>query len=236
MFETTPEVLFFDAGGTLFEVRGSVGEAYGRIAREQGLDVDLDALEGPFRAAFGAQGPLAFPGLHGSALEAAERAWWLRVVAAVFEGRMEGARLERTFDALYAHFRRGDAWRLFPDVVPTLERLAGAGVRLGIVSNFDSRLEEILVDLGISRHFERVVISSRAGAAKPDAAIFRTALSLFGIEPERAAHVGDTPAEDVAGARAAGVHGILLDRGGRHPDWRDGPRVTTLEALLPSLR
>jgi len=232
----TVEVIFFDAGGTLFEVRGSVGESYARIARAFRVAVDPTALEQEFNEAFRAQGPLAFPGVAGNHLEAAERAWWFQVVEAVFRERMEPPQLKAYFSSLYAHFRRAEAWHLFPDVRPALQRLRNAGYRLGIVSNFDSRLDQILVELGIARYFERVVVSSRAGAAKPDPAIFLSALAAFGVTPDHACHVGDTPREDIFGAKAAGVEGILLDRRGEYPDWSHGVCVTGLNDLARLLK
>jgi len=236
MTDRSRKVVFFDAGGTLFEVRGSVGELYDRIAREHGIAGDPTAIDLAFGAAVRAQGPLAFAGLQGAALEAAERAWWFQVVTAVFADRMGPTLLERYFDALYDYFRLAEAWRLFPDVRPALERLADAGFRLGIVSNFDSRLDQILAALEIERYFESVIVSSRAGVAKPDPAIFQTALVAFGLESRDAWHVGDTPHEDIAGAIAAGVRGILLDRGGRHRAWTHGVRVTSLDDLPAVLR
>jgi HAD superfamily hydrolase (TIGR01509 family) len=59
-----------------------------------------------------------------------------------------------------------------------------------------------------------VVTSAGAGARKPDPEIFRRALELAGCAPEEALHVGDTPEEDAAGARAAGITPLLIDRSG----------------------
>jgi putative hydrolase of the HAD superfamily len=62
------------------------------------------------------------------------------------------------------------------------------------------------------------VSSAVAGARKPDPAIFEPALELAGCAPEEALHVGDTREEDVAGARAAGIRPLLIDRGGADGD------------------
>jgi putative hydrolase of the HAD superfamily len=225
------QIVLFDAGGTLLELRGSVGEVYGALAREHGLSIDARDLDAAFAEAFRGQGPLAFGELAPPELDARERGWWFRVVEQVFHGRLSEAQLGLFFDALYELFRRPDPWRVFPDVRPALERLGSAGYRLGVVSNFDSRLDEVLSGLGIAGYFEHVVVSSRTGAAKPDAAIFRRALELFGVASASAWHVGDTPGEDVAGARSAGIRAVLLDRLGRYTD-RDAPeRVGSLTEL-----
>ena len=57
-----------------------------------------------------------------------------------------------------------------------------------------------------------------AGARKPDPAIFAAALELAGAPPDEALHVGDTPEEDVDGARAAGIRPLLIDREGTGGD------------------
>ncbi|MFB4307210.1 HAD family hydrolase [Actinomadura sp. GTD37] len=78
----------------------------------------------------------------------------------------------------------------------------------------------------------RVVASSEAGSAKPDAGIFRTACAGLGVLPDEAAYVGDRLVTDAQGAVAAGLAGIWLDRsGGPVPEDLAVPRITTLEAL-----
>ena len=90
-----------------------------------------------------------------------------------------------------------------PGAVETLERLA-ARTRLAVVANWDSSLHEHLDRLGLDRYFDAVVTSAEAGAAKPDPAIFLTALRRLDVEPDRALHVGDEPIDE-EGARAAGM-------------------------------
>ena len=116
------------------------------------------------------------------------------------------------FDELYDFFAQPRAWRLYPDTRPALEALHVRGIRLGVISNFDSRLFGLLDGLGIARFFDPTVISTRAGAAKPDTAIFSHALARHGLIPERAVHVGDSYEMDVLGAQAAGLRPVLIDR------------------------
>ena len=88
-----------------------------------------------------------------------------------------------------------------PGALETVRRLRLRGLALAVVSNWDVGLTEHLQRLGLELP---VVTSAEAGAAKPDAAIFRRALERLGVEPGRALHVGDSP-EDEQGARAAGM-------------------------------
>ena len=85
-------------------------------------------------------------------------------------------------------------------------------MRLGIVSNWDSRLPRLLERLGLAPHFEAVAVSALVGVEKPHPEIFRRVLTALGADPARTVHVGDIPELDAAGAHAAGIRPILLER------------------------
>jgi putative hydrolase of the HAD superfamily len=106
----------------------------------------------------------------------------------------------------------------YPDAVPALRELRERGERLVAVSNWDCSLPAVLERCGLGELLDGVVSSAAAGARKPDPAIFEQALELAGIGPDQALHVGDTPEEDVAGARAAGIRALLIDRSGNGGD------------------
>ena len=136
--------------------------------------------------------------------------------------------------------RNAHLWRWpIPESVDALRALADADVPIGVVSNASGQIEEVLRRSGVCQVGEgdgapvRVVIDSHVvGIAKPDPAIFEPALVHFpGIARERIAYVGDSITMDVAGARAAGLHPILLDPHGDHPE-ADFDRIVTLADLL----
>ena len=91
-----------------------------------------------------------------------------------------------------------------------LERLRAAGLRLGVVSNSDGRVEEALEAAGLRDYFDVVVDSGVLGIEKPDPRIFQAALDALGVAPEEALYVGDLFEVDVVGARAAGIEAVLL--------------------------
>lgn len=105
-------------------------------------------------------------------------------------------------------------FRAYPDADPALAELAGRGLTLVCVSNWDISLPDVLESCGLGDRFAGVISSAAAGARKPDPAIFAPALEIAGCEPGEALHVGDTPGEDVDGARAAGIPVLLIDRDG----------------------
>lgn len=113
---------------------------------------------------------------------------------------------------LYARHAERNLWSSVRErTVETLEELKARGYRLAIISNADGRVESLLGELGLLRHFELVVDSATVGVEKPDPRIFRMALERMGVDARDAVYVGDVYEIDVAGARAAGMRAILLD-------------------------
>ena len=225
--------VFFDAGGTLFEVAQSVGFHYSRYAQRFGVTVDADRLNLRFAAAFAAAPPLAFPKAKRSEIVHCERCWWYDVVRAVFEPT-PFAEFDRFFETVYGFFSLPEAWSLFPETVEVLSTLAERGLVLGIVSNFDSRLPTLCKELGIAHFFRTITCSSQAGHAKPSPEIFITALRQVGIHPLDILYIGDSPQHDLAGPRSLGMTTLLLDRSGRHLDV-DAIRVAHLSGLFKYL-
>lgn len=95
-------------------------------------------------------------------------------------------------------------------VAESLGRLRQAGLRLGVVSNSDGRVEEALEAAGLLAYFDVVIDSARVGVEKPDPRIFHAALSALNVAPEDALYVGDLYEVDIVGARAAGMAAVLL--------------------------
>jgi len=209
----TVQAVLFDAGDTLFRVRGSVGEVYASVARRHGVDMAGADIEPRFRAAFRRMPPLGFPGAAAATLPQHEYQWWHAVVRATFDD-VRFADFDAFFAELYADFARADVWEVFPDVHPALAALRARGLRLAVVSNFDGRLSALCRDLGLAAAFDAIVMSGRAGYAKPDPRIFHVALERLGVAASAALHVGDSEREDVDGARAAGIAALWLRRDG----------------------
>lgn len=128
-------------------------------------------------------------------------------------------------------------WRMvMPRVPEALARLRDRGLRLVVVSNSDGTVERSLIEANLRPFLATVVDSAIAGFEKPDPRIFEAALSHSGARRETTVHVGDLYHADVAGARGAGIHAVLLDP---YDDWRveDVERLpdlwTVADRLLP---
>jgi len=227
--------IFFDAAGTLFEARESVGHTYARIARMHGLDAEDAAVSAGFRRAFSSTPSLAFgPGHSEDDLRGLEREWWRVLVRKSFEGLGTFDSFDDFFDELFGYFGDPANWAPLPETHTVLRQLKDAGLRLGIISNFDYRLYGILEGLGLRPFFDRITISSEAGFAKPSREIFAAALSAMGLDRAEAVHVGDSEHMDVRGAQAAGLHPIFIDVGLTGTPILDGgvARVSSLAEII----
>ena len=210
-----PKVIFFDAVGTLFGVRGSVGEVYREIALEFGVELTAESLERAFRSSFKAASPPTFPGVEQEDIPQQEFAWWKEIAQSTFaqvNALGKFADFDAFFAQLYEHFAGAKPWYVYPDVVPTLEYWQQQTISLGIISNFDTRLFKVLELLNLDHFFSSITISSLSGVAKPDSQIFVTALAKYGYYPSEAWHIGDSKREDYQGASAIGIKSWWLDR------------------------
>jgi putative hydrolase of the HAD superfamily len=120
--------------------------------------------------------------------------------------------IDRLRTLLAESHRQENLWRRVPQGTrDVLQMLRAAGYRLGVVSNADGRVAQLLRDLALHEFFETIIDSHHVGFEKPDPAIFACALNELGAAADSAVYVGDMYAVDVLGARAAGLDAILLD-------------------------
>ena len=221
------DCVLFDAGDTLLAPAPSFQGRFVAVAAAAGLPLEEAAVDAAIAEAVrAAEWPSDWTD------PATQRSFWVdfyRQVLAALGHRNDGLQVA---EALFAAFSDPAGYRLFDDVRPALEALAGRGVTLGVVSNFEPWLEDVLALQGVDHLFAAVAISGKLGVAKPDPEIFRAALKEAGAEPEATVHVGDQLVNDVAAARAVGITPVLIDRFGRHPDPDGAHRVEDLPGLV----
>ena len=210
------QAVTFDVTHTLIH-SPRLGEIYSEVLGRHGIEVaggDALRLVGQVWRELACS---ADPPATASAPIPKGRGWWQRFLVRFCEHL--GAPPPSRFAAaeLYHRLGSGEAWEVYPEVPGVLDALRGCGLRLGVISNWDTRLPEILRQLDLARHFDAIVFSSAVGVEKPDARIFRRALRELGVEARAALHVGDSRLEDVEGAIAAGMRALLLLRGRRAP-------------------
>ena len=203
--------VFFDAGATLLYPDPPVEEVYARIFADDGVRFT-----------------------HGELRDALTTVWIEPAFWRDFLGRVRrlldgGPLSDEAFGRLAQHFRDPAVWAVYPDVIPALDALAARGMPLAVVSNWDSYLPRLLELRGLSRYFQTVSVSALEETGKPDAEIFRRTCARMAVGAADALHVGDSLRDDYEGARAAGLHALLLDRKNQHGDVAE--RIASLAEL-----
>lgn len=217
--DRAPPVVFLDAVGTLFGVRGGVGEIYREFALGYGVDCESGAIDRAFYKAFKSADPGIFAGVMRAEIPALEYGWWQEINRQTF---MELGQLDRFtdfeafFGELYAYFATAEAWMVYPDTIPALERWQQQGWKLGVLSNFDTRLYQVLKELHLDGFFSAVTISTEVGASKPDPQIFQRAIEhhheSLSADISHIWHIGDSKLEDYQGATDFGIKAWWLQR------------------------
>jgi putative hydrolase of the HAD superfamily len=223
------DAVFFDAGETLVHPHPTFPDLFSRILTREGFDVDPDTIHQRIHVVFDRFKQAADTNeLWTTSPEKSRRFW--HDVYGIFFRDVGIPDSDALIDTVYAEFTDVANYSLFDDVVPVLEKLAAAGLRLGVISNFEEWLEGLLDELGVTRYFHVRVISAVEGMEKPDPRIFRLALERAGTLPERSVYVGDNPEFDVEPAAAVGIVPVLIDRRNRFPD-AEVARIVTLDEL-----
>ena len=194
------QAVLFDAVGTLFHSRATIGEIYGSVATAYGFHTDVRAIDQEFIRMVKARGvPI-------------EKAGWKSLVGSVFANLGPFPRFDDFFEEVYEVFRTNQGWHCYPETVSVLETLKNNQYGLGVVSNFDSRLSGVLEGLRIRRYFDAIVTAHSAGYAKPDERIFLAAAEQLEVAPGDALFAGDDIEQDFKGAARAGLQSVLIDR------------------------
>ncbi len=212
------DAVFLDAQGTLLHARPSIAGIYADVCRRCGGTATDDQISAAMseqwtelRASEASQ-TTSF-----NTSDEITKRWWADFNAHLFTrlGMVEGR--EDFLEGLWEAFGWSGSWELFPEATDVLVELRKRGYRLGVVSNWDSRLLLLCRGLGLAAHVDFILASAATGMEKPDRRIFEVALSRARVSPERAVHVGDDYRADVLGARGAGIDAILIDRDGLAP-------------------
>lgn len=221
----------FDAVGTLIHPEPAAGDVYHQIAGRFGSRLAAEDVARRFRRAFreSEQGDLALPDAERLATsEPREYERWKEIVTRVVDDVHDVA---GCFEELFSHFARPTSWRCFDDVPDVLADLQARGLRIAMASNFDGRLHAVCDGLPDLAKIGVRIISSEVGCRKPGRSFFDALVSQTGCRADDVLMVGDDAANDVAGAREAGLHAVLINR--RAPP---GPgEIGTLRELLDLL-
>ena len=210
------KAVFFDVGGTLLRVHPSVGDVYAQYSKHYGFSGTAQELNSRFGMEWEKMGGMESLGTT-KGVEA-EKKFWSELVHKVFEMSGGLRDFDEFFEGVYDAFRSKEHWRVFEDVLESgiLDQLKNKGIKLGVISNWDSRLPEILGSMGLAQYFDFILASTVVGSAKPDSFIFEEAIRLSGITAGEACHIGDEIKADFYGARQAGLDAVIIDRADKY--------------------
>jgi HAD superfamily hydrolase (TIGR01549 family) len=204
------QAVLFDLDFTLAKPGPDLGpEGYQRLGRRFGLELDPTRYKDA-RAK-------AVEGLRKHPDFRHDEEIWVAFTERIIRGM--GGDSDRAYECAVEMTR---AWEqaynfdIFDDVPPVLEELRRHELKIGLVSNTGRDVHEFL-----AHHKLRVdaALSSRVhGKVKPHPTIFQAVLDSLGVEAEHAAMVGDSPEDDLEGARGLGMQAFLVDREGVYPD------------------
>ena len=219
------QAVLFDLDFTLAKPGPDLGpEGYQRLGRRFGLELDPSR----YREARGK----AVEGLRKHPDFRHDEEIWVAFTERIIRGM--GGDSERAYQCAV---EMTQAWEhaynfdIFDDVPPVLAELRRHGLKLGIVSNTGRDVHEFLAhhSLGVD-----AALSSRVhGKVKPHPTIFQAVLDSLGVKADGAAMVGDSPEDDLEGARGLGMRAFLVDREGMYPHAED--RLPDLFALPAAL-
>jgi putative hydrolase of the HAD superfamily len=220
------ECVFLDAGNTLLGPWPSFEGRLVEVASQHGVSLEEAAVEAAIMAADReAIWPTDWTD------PATQREFWFGFYVDVLDRLGHPGDREELAGALSKAFIDPAAYKLYDDARPALAAMAARGLKLGIISNFEPWLRDVLRLEGVLDLFSVLAISGVLGVAKPQPEIFRFALDQAGVAAAAAIHVGDHPDVDAAAARAVGIHPVLIDRFKRVPP-EAGPRIGSLTELV----
>lgn len=198
--DITHKALLVDAVGTLVIPSQPMAQIYRQIGEKYGVEYSEDEILNRYRRAY-------------------EQPWGRSRLRYVNDGRpfwqyivssSTGCSDSQYFEELYNYYTTDKAWHLCdPDAEKVFKAVRNAGVKIAVVSNFDTRLRPLLRALNCDHWFDAVAVSAEVAAEKPNPTIFLRACELLDVKPEDAVHVGDDRRNDIWGARDAGCDAWL---------------------------
>ena len=219
------KAVLFDVDFTLVKPGPDLGpEGYQLLGQRFGLELD----------------PARYPEARAAAVETIERhpeldhdeEVWVLFTERIIRGM--GGDSDRAYECALEMTRaweHAENFELYQDTLPVLAALREHGLKIGLVSNTGRALDAFIEHHSLD--VDAAVSSGAHGKTKPHPAIFQSALERLGVRAEEAAMVGDSPEDDVEGAKALGMRALLIDRDDRFPEVEE--RLPDLLALPAAL-
>ncbi|CAG9761473.1 unnamed protein product [Ceutorhynchus assimilis] len=207
----------FDVTGTLLKLRSAPGQQYGEIGAMYGVVADNNLLNKNFKNQF--KRMVKEEPNFGLKSGLGWESWWKTVIRETFKAskfQLKDEKLDRIADHLLEMYKTSACWQHAYGVPGILSYIRNKKIPMGVISNFDPRLEAILINTKLKHYFEFLLTSYENGFEKPDKRIFDLALeksNLTNLKPEECLHIGDKPHLDYAAAKNAGWNAFVINDG-----------------------
>jgi putative hydrolase of the HAD superfamily len=204
-----PNVVFFDAVGTLLKPAIPVDETYHRYGLKHGSAISRDSIRNRFYESFKKE-ELKDVSLDCKTNETREFERWESIVSECFPDLKSPALL---FNDLFEYYSQPSAWDLYPGTITVIKFLENAGINWGIASNFDLRLQSIVKSKPELCNCKWLIISSLVGYKKPSNHFFEHLKTSSGISFDKILMVGDSPENDIHPAKELGMQTFHVNEG-----------------------
>ena len=204
-----PNVVFFDAVGTLLKPAIPVDETYHRYGLKHGSAISRDSIRNRFYESFKKE-ELNDVSLDCKTNETREFERWESIVSECFPDLKSPALL---FNDLFEYYSQPSTWDLYPGTITVIEFLENAGINWGIASNFDLRLQSIVKSKPELCNCKWLIISSLVGYKKPSNHFFEHLQTSSGISFDKILMVGDSPENDIHPAKELGMQTFHVNEG-----------------------
>lgn len=206
------KLVTFDVTGTLLRFRRTAGEQYVETGKKFGHVLNADEVQNSFIKQYKFYNK-KYPNF-GSGTIGWEN-WWRSVVSKVFtesyRGKLSDKDIDVFFKDLIKSYSNRTGWKLADGATELLDMLRSRNITLGVISNFDARLHDLLKEMNLYNYFKFVITSYESGLVKPDSAIFKLAESLASTKSsDLKIHIGDNFDLDYKAALDAGWNSILV--------------------------
>ncbi|MCB0329570.1 MAG: HAD-IA family hydrolase [Bdellovibrionales bacterium] len=239
---TSLDAIFFDADDTLYEVNGTIGERYSPHLQAHGYDISPNEINKIV--------PIAWKRIHGTyenyegghlTSHERDRKVWEQFVGNVIQELTGQFPHDQLFQDIYDEFGKAHSRTLRPHIESLLESLKDAGLILGVLTNNDRRIHNLLPELGLDVHFDHIFCAADIGFKKPSKKVFDGVASRIGVPNEKILYIGDCPKNDIGGGLGAGWKVLWYQSEGLPKPEADEisgsvPRVRCFSEILSSLK
>ncbi|KAJ8738066.1 hypothetical protein PYW08_000661 [Mythimna loreyi] len=206
------KLITFDVTNTLLKFKVPAWQYYVMVAQDHGFKGTPEDVKTKFKVSFKHMWE-EHPNFGKKSIKWED--WWSQVVIMTLRDYLpSNAKLDIIAHKLIEEFKTDRCWACVDGGHKLIDHFRTLGIpAVGVISNFDPRLYDILQNVGLYKNFDFIVTSYESGYSKPDERIFKSAIDKCAttVSASEALHIGDDVVKDYEGARKAGWHALLVN-------------------------